>query len=454
MWLALLLGCPREEPTPTPVDTDDTASPVPTADTGAPPPLANLLVFLIDDVGPERFAMYDLGSQAIARTPVIDAIAEQGVVFDRAYATPLCSSTRALLLTSRHAYRNGVGTAIFPNEAWELDDTQLTMADALKASSRQSWTTAAFGKWHLTSPEMPGWQSHPNRLGFDHYDGIIQNISSYQVWPRTIDGASTVSNTYHTRRVTLDSVQWLQTAPEPWFAYVPFTAAHAPWHAPPDDYVYDPVADDAPWTEKLDTMIETVDISIGLTLAGLPDGVLERTYVVVVGDNGTPEQVALPPADPDAAKGSLSEGGVRVPMVVAGPGIAPGRTEALASVMDIWPTLAELVGEPLPAEPLDGRSLVPVLADPTTTVRDTLYIDVAANVPVPQPENRGQIVVGETHKLIVDRGVVSFHRLDQGFLEGPDLLPGPLDAADQPVYDALFAEYERIEALTQAEWAP
>ncbi|MCB9675491.1 MAG: sulfatase-like hydrolase/transferase [Alphaproteobacteria bacterium] len=451
MLLLALLGCPRPDPTPVP-DTDTDAV-LPTGETAVPEP-PNLLLFLIDDVGPERFAMYDLGSEAIADTPVIDALAAEGVVFERAYATPLCSSTRAALLTSRLAFRTGVGTAIQPEAAEELPEDELTMAEALKASPR-GWSTAAFGKWHLSGRGMQGWESHPNRQGFDHYDGTAQNLTGYGLWIRTTDGASDWSPTYHTRTMTDELVAWLADAPEPWFAYVPFACAHAPWHNPPADMLYTPVVPPADDSRRLDAMIETIDLSIGTVLASLSPEARAKTYIVVAGDNGTPHEVVRPPGDPSAAKGSIGEGGIRVPLLVAGPGIEPGRTEALASVMDIWPTLFDLAHEPMPGDrAIDGLSLAPVLADPSGAVRELLYIDTALNVPVPTYEERQQTVISATHKLVVDRGAPpTLHSLTQGFLEGPDLLAGPLDPADQAAWDALFAEYQRMEALTQAEWA-
>jgi len=450
--LSLLVGCKQPPDTLTPPV--DTAALAETGDTATEPDLPpNLLVFLIDDVGPERFSMYAMDSVSIATTPVIDAIADRGVVFDRAYSTPLCSSTRAALLTSRLAFRTGIGTAIWPDEDSELPEEERTIAEALQQSERP-WTTGAFGKWHLSGLVVPGAATHPNRQGFDHYDGILQNINSYGLWPRTTNGNTSTSTAYHTRELTRASIAWLNTTPEPWFAYVPLSAAHAPWHAPPDNYVYTPVSDDDDWSVQLNAMIETVDISIGLTLASLPADVRQRTIVVIVGDNGTPYQVAEFPADADHAKGSMYEGGVRAPLIIAGPGIQPGRTDALASLMDIWPTLFELAGEPMPTDrELDGISLVPVLSDPTATVRDTLYIDASLNVPQPTDDLRGQTVISATHKLIIEREQVSFHRILPGLHEGPDLLPGPLQPADQTAYDQLYAEYLRMEALSQAEWA-
>ncbi|MEZ4321012.1 MAG: sulfatase-like hydrolase/transferase [Myxococcota bacterium] len=429
---------------------------VPTADTGPAPWTGppNLLVFLVDDMGPERFDLYDLAAPA-ARTPVIDAVAEAGVVFDRAYATPLCSSTRAALLTGRLAFRNGIGAAIPQFSGIELPASELTIPEALAASDTP-WSTAAFGKWHLAAQNAPDVATHPNRQGFAHFEGVISNPASYHAWNDVIDGVTVGTGVYHTQRMTIAAVQWLDTAPEPWFVYVPLLAAHAPWHAPPDFWTYEPVDSQATDSRKADAMLESADRSIGLTLGSLPPEVLEHTIVVILGDNGTAREVADPPNTYEAAKGSFDEGGIRVPMIIAGAGISPGRTEALASVHDVWPTLFELAGEPMPTDRVfDGTSLVPVLADPTARVRDLLYLDAHDGLPPAAVEQRGQVVISATHKLRIERGQLSLREVGagNGFLDGPDLLPGPLSPADQAAYDVLFAEYQRMERATQEAWA-
>jgi len=89
-----------------------------------------------------------------------------------------------------------------------------------------------------------------------------------------------------------------------------------------------------------------------------------RTLITFAADNGTPSDVVLPPADPARAKGTPFEGGVRVPMLIAGPGVAPGETDALVHLVDLFPTVADLAGAPLdPSIPLDGFSLRPLLGD-------------------------------------------------------------------------------------------
>jgi arylsulfatase A-like enzyme len=252
------------------------------------------------------------------------------------------------------------------------------------------------------------------------------------------------------------AIAWLDETPEPWFAYVPYACAHAPWHAPPADLVYEPVPGNSPATTKLNAMIESIDVSIGRVLASLPDDVLDRTIVVVAGDNGTPGQVAELPALPSSGKGTMTEGGIRVPLIIAAPGVAPGRSASLASVMDLWPTLFELAGESMPLDrELDGVSLAPVLRGEADSVRELLYIDFASNVPLPAAENRMQAVISQTHKLRVERAApATLHAVTSGLLEGPDLMSAPLSPADQAARDQLLAEYQRMEQLTQQTWNP
>ncbi|MFG0318573.1 MAG: sulfatase-like hydrolase/transferase, partial [Planctomycetota bacterium JB042] len=226
----------------------------------------------------------------------------------------------------------------------------------------------------------------PNDAGWGHYAGAIDNLSArasngYYDWQKVVDGTVTMSTTYATTDTVDDAVEWIAAAAEPWLCQVSFHAAHHPWEAPPpelctEDLTAAPPASEAP-RPYYKAMIEAMDAELGRLLASIPPDVRQRTTVVFLGDNGTPAPVAVPPLGPGNAKGTLFEGGIRVPMIVTGPHVAsPGsEAEAFVHAVDLFATVADVAGVPLgttyPDVLFDGRSILPSLADPTAPSQRT-----------------------------------------------------------------------------------
>lgn len=431
-------------PAPSPVE--------PTADT-APPPVdtTNVLLVLIDDLTSDRIARFGIDGAHSPQTPVMDSLADEGRLFSRAYVAPLCSPMRASLLTGRLPSRTGVGIAIFDGDHYRLADEERTLAEALKQAD-PAWSTGAFGKWHLASLDDPGWPSLPNEQGFDEYDGTMKNVGFYSFWRRTHNGVNSVSNNYVTRAITDRATAWIQRTPEPWFAYVAYQAAHEPLHVPPDGWRRsdpDPDSD----TELLDAMVESIDIGIGQILDGMDPAVRARTWVIVLADNGTTARAAVPPNAPDTAKGTLFEGGIRVPLIIAGPGIQPGDTAGLASMVDLFPTILELTGTPLPTDrPLDGESLVPLLHDPAAQVRTHVYQEIfTPNRGMEGPTRHGDTAINATHKVLQDPELgESVYRIVGNRLQ-EELLVTP-DPAELPSIQALRDVLADRQATREALW--
>jgi arylsulfatase A-like enzyme len=161
--------------------------------------------------------------------------------------------------------------------------------------------------------------------------------------------------------------------PEPWFLYVGFSAAHTPLHAPPQNlhtYTLSGDPEDSRF-EHYCAMVQAMDTELGRLLAAIPPDVRSRTTVVFIGDNGSPNQVVTPPSIPTQSKGSLYEGGVRVPLVIAGrDAVAKGaRCSALVQSVDLFPTVVELMEADLEQgvgdnRPIDGRSITRYLSQP------------------------------------------------------------------------------------------
>lgn len=338
-----------------------------------------MIIILLDDIGADHIGAYGLDPEAPA-TPNIDALAAEGVRFDRAWSNPACSPTRASLLTGKWAFRTGIGEPISADEPWGLPLDFVTLPELL-SDAPDSWDTAAIGKWHLGT-EAVGGDDHPNLSGFAHFAGTIANFNrpaidggkqNYFRWNRTVDGETTLSGDYVTSVTTEDAIVRMTAMEPPWLLYVAYNAAHTPMHIPPASlHDRELTAGSSSW-DKFDAMVEAVDQEIGRLLAAVPDP--ESTTVILMGDNGTATQ-----AYPSwhvlhwASKFSLFEPGVRVPLVVRGPSVVdPGRAEAaLVHAVDVFATVAEIAGVPTD---VDGVSFGPLLSRQASTVRSFLYAE-------------------------------------------------------------------------------
>ncbi len=406
----------------------------------AHPPAAppNVLVLLIDDMGVDKQAIYGVSAHP-APTPNLDALAARSRVFRHAWATPGCTPTRAAALTGRYASRTGAGVpAPMNGPGWALPDAEQLIPEVL-VGAPDRWSSAAIGKWHLADLASADAAGHARRQGFDVFTGTPGNPNAD--WPGTRgadgdlhgyydhllvdrDGRTRWSQTYLTTETADAALDILPDLAPPFFAWVAWNAVHVPLDPPPASLWSGSVG--APHSpERYDAVAGALDVEIGRLLRGIPPEVLAHTVVMVLGDNGTPEAAVRPPQRADRAKMTLYEGGVRVPWYVSGPGIAPGPTDALVHVVDLLPTVAAIAGAPLPADRIDGVSLLPVLADPAAQVREVVYTEfLAPNGPPPWNWHR-RAARDARYKLIDDGVQERLYDLGGVAEEGAPL---PLDA--------------------------
>ncbi|MCP3917175.1 MAG: sulfatase-like hydrolase/transferase [bacterium] len=387
----------------------------------------NVLLIVADDVGIDRIAAYAEHPDP-GRTPSIDSLAANGVLFRHCWANPLCSPTRATLLTGRYGYRTGVGTAIGElGGGTALALSELTLPEALPG-----YASAACGKWHLGH-----YAAHPNDSGFDRFAGSLRNLdrlrngADYSLWTKTVDGSSSISSNYATTDTADETIASMQTLAEPWFVLSSFNAAHTPVHAPPAGlHSYNlsgSPGDDVPLFTR--AMIEAMDTEIGRVLAAAPND----TLIVFVGDNGTDSLAADPPAIPGRSKGTLYEGGIRVPLIISGPGVAHGECRALVNTTDVFATIAELTGSS--AQALDSVSLAPYLADPLAPpLREWVYAELFNNT------DTQRAIRGWRYKL-VRRWTPGFSQqlfdLQTDPFEQSDLLAGTLTPEQQDAFEGM-----------------
>ncbi|MEQ1502808.1 MAG: sulfatase-like hydrolase/transferase [Myxococcota bacterium] len=374
--VAAITGCEAEI-----VDSDSGVAP------GVQVGPANVLIVVVDDLGTDLVDAYGTGG-APAHMPTVDGLVSEGVLFERAYATPVCSSTRASLLTGRHGRRTGVGGVIMTESDFALALDEVTVAEVLTAAPTP-YATAAFGKWHLAGGAWPGWERHPLDQGFGSYAGAPGNIEAargygYDHWLKNTNGVLAETTTYATTDTVNDAIAAVGSLPEPWFVYVAFNGVHLPSHVPPPELAPPPVDDSE--AARVRAAATAVDTELGRLLDAIDPTVRANTTVILLGDNGTTSVAVVPPQDPLRATGTQFEGGVRVPFVVTGPAVgSPGtRTDALVHVVDVMPTLAELSGTDLQGlrgmggmpPVLDGISFAGVLADPAAPgPRSTVYTE-------------------------------------------------------------------------------
>lgn len=335
----------------------------------------NVVVMLADDLG-----AHDLGIDGSVwhETPHLDALAHRGVRFTCGYsACTVCSPSRAGLLTGRHPARLHLTDWIAghdrpdaplspPNWTKQLVLGEITIAELLHASG---YATASIGKWHLG--DLP--EFGPLKQGFDcNRGGTHRGQPPNYFAPYKI---STLSDgpegEYLTDREASESVRFIQeNQNSPFFLYVPFHAVHSPIQAKPNrigEFKAKAAGARTQSTPAYAAMLSSLDDAVGRIVDALDDcKIFDSTLVIFTSDNGGLQGVTSN-APLRVGKGSAYEGGVRVPFIVAGQGIsAPGRVcHEPVTGLDIFPTIAEVVGIPLPRESvLDGKSLVPILARP------------------------------------------------------------------------------------------
>lgn len=341
---------------------------------------SNILLIIADDFGVDSFPLTAAVAASKPPMPNISALKNSGVLFGSAYSQPTCSPTRACLLTGRHPYRTGIGEQLIGATSAQLQASEFTLPEAFAANPGLGYSLAMFGKWHLnagvgtndTARTIGGW---PSFAGTN-----TGAIPDFYAWTKITNGTTAATTTYATTDTANDVISFITTRPSatPWFAWVAFNAPHSPYHVPPAGlHSYG-----TPTTNRTmyEAACQALDTEVGRVLSNVN---LANTYVIFVGDNGTPGNVIQTPYTNTHAKDSLYQGGTRVPLIIAGPGIvSPNRTNAsLVHVVDLYSTIMELAGinvastQPA-ANPLDSKSLVPILKNTANSVNTTVQSEM------------------------------------------------------------------------------
>jgi arylsulfatase A-like enzyme len=373
-------------------------------DLAAKPRRPNVVLILADDLGWSDLGCYGAD---LHETPNLDRLAQGAVRFTNAYAMSVCSPTRAMLLTGKHAARLQItiwaeGSLDGPKNRpllqgasrHDLPHAETTLAARLQSAG---YLTALVGKWHLGDA-----QHYPETHGFDvNIGGTLWGAPQTFFWPYR--GVGRFGNEYRyvphlefgrpgeylTDRLTDEAISVINSAGDrPFFLYLAHHAPHTPIEAKPADTSHFEATRRADMHHQnigYAAMVKSLDESVGRILEHLKlRGIDQNTIVVFTSDNGGYVGVDKASGYPEAVttnvplrsgKGSLYEGGIRVPLIVRGPGWA---TNALCaepvSLADLYPTILELLDLPAAEGPIDGVDLSGLLNDPSTALdRDALY---------------------------------------------------------------------------------
>ena len=373
------------------------------------PDKPNVLLILADDLGVECLSSYGGVSH---RTPNLDRLAKEGMQFTHCFANPLCSPSRAQLLTGRYPFLNGL-KVVLANKNQEdiyLRPSQPSFPRQLK---EHGYATQIVGKWHVSLEHK---HDTIRQFGFDHYqtwsifDGQGQKTTRYWNPYQLRDGrniAPEVAKRYGPDvdlEVQLDFIKTHAQSKTPFLAFYSTYLPHYPWEPTPDSEAPTYRAPNAAHkgdAKYFPAMVAYLDRQIGVMLRTLDElGIADNTIVIFAADNGTDTGLQNLWGDGrviTGGKGTMTDRGTRVPLLVRWPGKIKAASSCadLVDLSDFFPTLCELTGAKLPDVKIHGRSFAPQLFGKPGQPREWIHIQNANNRQVRDQEymlnNQGQL---------------------------------------------------------------
>ncbi len=350
----------------------------------------NIVYIISDDQGWKDVGFH--GSDF--KTPNIDKLASEGARLEQYYAQPMCTPTRAALMTGRYPFRYGLQTGVIPQGGkYALALDEYLLPQMLKDAG---YATAMSGKWHLGQSKLEFW---PHKRGFDSFYGAILGEIDHFTHKADNGTSDWFRNSKPIKEEGFDNILFGREAvrvinkhdgKNPLFLYLAFTAPHTPFQAP-KEYIerYSSIADESRRTYA--AMISVMDDQIGKVVAALEKrGMRDNTLIVFQSDNGGVVNAMFAgesavkgklPADNGPyrdGKGTTYEGGTRVAALVNWPGkIKPGVVDGMMHVTDMLPTLASVAGTTAAkSKPLDGMDMWPTIAEGKPSPRTEVVYNI------------------------------------------------------------------------------
>ena len=416
----------------------------------------NVILIIADDLGKDYCDIYPDHAPITVNLTNVRRLLNRGIVFNNAWSNPLCSPTRAGILTGRYSFRTGVGDVVDGANP-KLNINENTIPKVLNIYAPNAISKACIGKWHVTTVAPSGY-NYPNTLGFDYYEGCLagavgqpgQTVVGYNNWTKVTNGVSSNCTNYATTENVNNAISYLTSQPstKPFYLQLAFNAPHTPYHLPPSnllvnntlsgtqaDITANPVAYFKAITEAMDTEIgRFFDYLIS-------SGKWDNTDIIFIGDNGDDSLVA----QSTPSKGSIYQGGVTIPFIISGPDVVnPNRTSgALVNTADLFSTILELFGNTnwqsqIPTTVVDSHSLMPIILNTATTVRPWAFTEVFRTTPLPTD---GKTIRNQNYKLLkLTNGTEKLFNLTVNSTESNNLLTGTMSATDITNYNYLCSE--------------
>jgi arylsulfatase A-like enzyme len=423
----------------------------------------NVILIIADDLGKDYCDIYSDHAPITVHLTNVRRLIPNGVVFNNAWSNPLCSPTRAGILTGRYSFRTGVGDVVDGANP-KLSLSEYIIPKVLNLYSPNGIAKACIGKWHVTTAAAAGY-NYPNTLGFDHYEGCLagalgqpgQLTIGYNNWTKVTNGVVSNSTTYATTENVNNAISYISNLntvnpTKPFYLQLAFNAPHTPYHLPPSNLIApttlsgtqaDITANPKPYFQA---MVEAMDTEIGRFFDYLQtSGNWANTDIIFIGDNGDDPLIA----QSSPSKGSIYQGGVTVPFIISGPDVVnPNRTsDAQVHTADIFATILELFGDTnwqaqIPSTVVDSRSLLPIILNNATSTRPWVFTEVFRTTPL---SSDGKAIRNATYKLLkFANGSEKFFNLAINPNESNDLLLTNMSSVDILNYNYLCTEMANL----------
>jgi len=400
----------------------------------------NILLIIADDMGLDATPNYNIDGIK-PNMPILQSLMSNGIKFNNLWSYPLCTPTRASILTGKYGFRTEV-----TNVGQNLSSNEQSIQNYLDGMN-SGYSHAVIGKWHLS-----GDISHPNAIGIDEYTGVLGGgVQSYWNWNLVENMQSSKSTEYTTTKFTDLAINWIGSQNQPWFLWLAYNAPHTPFHLPPSELysqvglASDQSSIDANPLPYYLAMLEAMDTEMGRLINSMSQEERDNTFIVFIGDNGTPNQVVQTYPN-RRAKNSLYQGGVNVPMVISGKNVERKgvEEEALLCTTDLFATIAGIAGSNI-SEINDSKNFKYMFNAPGITVRDYVYSEIGDDI-----NNLDHTIRNDKYKLMkFSSGNEALYHLAEDPLESINLLDAnrlPLSEEAQMAKEALESEIINIKS--------